>query len=296
MTRPADEIGAHVSIAGGLHRALERGHSLGCSAIQIFLKNQRQWAARPLDGDEVSAFVAERRSTGIDIVFAHASYLLNLGAPSPALWSQSVNGFTDELERAETLGLRSVVIHPGSHMGEGLSDGIARIVRAIDEITRRTPGYSVKIALENTAGAGTVVGKSFAELGELIRRAARPERLGICIDTCHLFAAGYDIRAPVGYANAIEECRKAVGLDRVLAFHLNDAKAGLGSGLDRHENIGEGFLGVAPFRFLLNDRRFTRTPKVIETPKDPEPEADRRNLAKLRRLRWGRPVGRVRPR
>jgi len=285
MPRPGDEIGAHMSIAGGLFRALERGAELGCGAVQIFLKNHRQWAARPLDEEDVRLFARERRRTGIRPVFAHASYLVNLAAPSSAAWAQAVDAFTDELERADRLGLGSVVIHPGSHMGEGIDVGLARVVRALDEVTRRTSGMRVKIALENTAGAGNALGRRFAELGRMIERAQRPERLGICIDTCHLFAAGYDIRTLAGYRRAVEECAGEVGLSRVLAFHLNDARAALGSGLDRHANIGEGWLGRAAFGFLLNDPRFSRIPKVLETPKDPAPAADRKNLATLRRLR-----------
>jgi deoxyribonuclease-4 len=280
-----DELGAHMSIAGGLFRALERGAELGCGAVQIFLKNHRQWAARPMEPDEVRAFTAARRRTGIRHVFAHASYLINLGAPAPAPWRQAIDAFTDELERAERLGLGSVVIHPGSHMGLGVRAGLARVVAALDEVTARTAGYRVKIALENTAGAGGCLGKSFAELGAMLREARAPERLGVCIDTCHLFAAGYDIRTPDGWERAVEECRREVGFARILAFHLNDAKSGLGSGLDRHETIGEGNLTLAPFRWLLAEKRFARVPKVLETPKEPEPLMDRRNLATLRRLR-----------
>jgi deoxyribonuclease IV len=274
-----------VSIAGGLHLALGRARALGCGAAQIFLRNQRQWAARPMTADEVRAFARARRHTGLRAVFAHGSYLVNLGASSPGLWRQSIEAATDELQRAEALGLRCVVIHPGSHMGDGVDVGIGRIVRALDEITGRTRGYRVKIALENTAGAGNVIGRSFAELGTLLARAKSPERLGVCIDTCHLFAAGYDIRTRAGYERAMDECGTRVGFARVLAFHLNDAKAALGSGLDRHANIDEGLLGLAPFRCIVNDPRFARVPKVIETPKEPEPEADLRNLACLRRLR-----------
>jgi deoxyribonuclease-4 len=283
--RPADELGAHMSIEGGRHRALERGSALACGAVQIFLKNHRQWAGRPLAPDDVRAFAAARRATGIRRVFAHASYLINLAAPGAPQWTQAVAAFTDELERAEALGLSCVVIHPGSHVGQGIDAGVARIVAALDLVTRRTAGYRVKVALENTAGAGGTLGKSFAELGRMIRAAARPERLGICIDTCHLFAAGYDVRTPAGWAAAMDECGREVGLGRILAFHLNDARAPLGSGLDRHEHIGRGFLGRAPFRLLLNDARVRRVPKVLETPKEPDPAADRRNLAVLRRLR-----------
>ena len=273
-----------MSIAGGLHLALERGQALGCGAVQIFLKNQRQWAARPLGAEEVRAFHAARRRTGIRDVFAHASYLINLAAPGEAQWRQAVDAFVDELERAEALGLSCVVIHPGSHMGAGREAGVARVVAALDEATRRTPGYRVRIALENTAGAGNLIGNRLPELGALLGRAARPERLGVCIDTCHLYAAGYDIRGQRGWQAAFDECAEHVGLAHVLAFHLNDARAPLGSGLDRHEHIGRGFLGLAPFRRLLNEERFARVPKVLETAKDPEPEADRRNLATLRRL------------
>jgi deoxyribonuclease-4 len=281
----ADELGAHMSIAGGLHLALERGRAVGCGAVQIFLKNQRQWAARPMTDEEVRAFAAARRRTRIRRVFAHASYLINLATPDDRQWANAVDVFTDELERAEALGLACVVIHPGSHMGAGRPLGVRRVVAALDEVTRRTAGARVRIALENTAGAGNAIGNRLPELGELLRRAARPERLGVCIDTCHLFAAGHDIRTRIGWNAVVAELVAEVGLRRLLAFHLNDARAPLGSGLDRHEHIGRGFLGLRPFRWLLNDPRFTRVPKVIETDKEPEPHADLRNLATLRRLR-----------
>jgi len=287
MARPPDELGAHMSIAGGLYRALERGRALDCGAVQLFLRNQRQWHARPMTDAEVRAFHAARRQTGIRHVFAHASYLINLGAPDDAAWRRAVDAFTDELERAERLDLSCVVVHPGSHLGAGVASGLARVVAALDEVTRRTPGYTVRIALENTAGAGHAIGRTFEELGALLARAARPERVGICVDTCHLFAAGYDVRSEAGYRRALGECREAVGLERVLAFHLNDAKAPLDSGLDRHEHIGRGYLGRLPFRRFLRDRRFRQVPKVLETPKEPEPVADRRNLALLRALRRG---------
>jgi len=174
--RAGDELGAHMSIAGGLYRALERGAELECGAVQIFLKNQRQWAAKPMSDDDVRAFAAARRATRIDAVFAHASYLINLAAAGDAAWRQAVNAFTDELERGEALGLRCVVIHPGSHMGHGLESGFARVTEALDEVVRRTSGYRIRIALETTAGGGHTLGRTFGELGELITRAARPER------------------------------------------------------------------------------------------------------------------------
>ena len=280
-----DDLGAHMSIAGGLHLALERGRALDCGAVQIFVKNQRQWAARPLGDEEARAFRAARRATGIPSVFAHGSYLINLASPAPAAWRQAVDAFTDELERAEALGLSCVAIHPGSHLGSGVEAGLGRVAAAVAEVLRRTRGYRVRVALENTAGAGGTLGRTFAELGAMLDRVGRARRVGVCLDTCHLFAAGYDIRAATGYQAAMAECARAVGLERVLAFHLNDAKAPLGSGLDRHENIGRGRLGLPPFRMLLGDARFGGVPKVLETPKEPEPAADRRNLAVLRRLR-----------
>jgi deoxyribonuclease-4 len=273
-----------MSIAGGLWRALERGDALGCGAVQIFLKNQRQWAARPLGPEEIREFAAARRRTGIHEVFAHASYLINLAAPDPRQWARALEAFTDELERAEALDLRCVVIHAGSHLGKGTAWGLARVTAALDEVTRRTAGGRVRIALENTAGAGGTLGRRVGELGEMIQRAARPERLGVCLDTCHLFAAGYDIRQPGEWARVLAESTQAFGLERILAFHLNDAGSGLGSGLDRHQHIGRGALGLAPFRRLLNDARLHAVPKVLETPKEPEPLADQRNLRQLRAL------------
>jgi deoxyribonuclease-4 len=274
-----------MSIAGGLHLALERGAALDCFAVQIFVKNQRQWAARPLGDDEARAFRAARRSTGVRAVFAHASYLINLASPDPIAWERAVSFFTDELERAEALGLACVAIHPGSHLGTGIETGLDRVATAVREVLRRTRGYRVRVALENTAGGGGSVGRTFGELGALLRRLQGGRRVGVCLDTCHLFAAGYDIRSPAGYHAAMDECAREVGMSRVLAFHLNDARAPLGSGLDRHEHIGRGYLGLPAFRLLLNDPRFATVPKVLETPKDPEPEADLRNLATLRGLR-----------
>jgi deoxyribonuclease-4 len=282
-----DELGAHMSIAGGLHLAIERGQALGCFAVQIFVKNQRQWAAPPLRDEDVRAFRATRRASRVRSVFAHASYLINLASPDPAAWSRAVSFFTDELERAEALGLACVAIHPGSHLGAGTAVGLDQVARAVTEVLRRTRGYRVRVALENTAGAGGSVGRTFGELGALVKRLDGARRVGVCLDTCHLFAAGYDIRTAAGYEAAMAECAREVGTARVLAFHLNDARTPLGSGLDRHEHIGRGYLGLAAFRLLLNDPRFIAVPKVLETPKDPEPTADLRNLAILRRLRRG---------
>ena len=274
-----------MSIAGGLYRSLERGREVGCSVVQIFLKNQLQWAARPYTVEDVAEFKAARRRTGIRTVFAHSSYLINLAAADPREWQRAVEAFHDELERAEMLELPFVVIHPGSHRGEGLDAGVARISRALDTVLARTRGYHVMVLLENTAGGGATIGRSFEELAALLGAVAQPERVGVCLDTCHLFAAGYDVRTPEGYESTMTACARLIGLPRVRAFHLNDAKAPLGSGLDRHEKIGAGAMGAAAFRLLMRDRRFARVPMALETPKEPEPKADRDALALLRRLR-----------
>jgi len=274
-----------MSIAGGLYRALERGQEVGCSVVQIFLKNQLQWAAKPYSHDDITLFKAAWKRTGIKSVFAHSSYLINLAAAEPREWQRGVEAFHDELERAEALGLPFVIIHPGSHRGEGLEAAVTRIGRALDLALERTRGYRVMVLLENTAGGGATIGRSFEELAALLDAVERPERVGICLDTCHLFAAGYDVRSREGYETAMRACARLIGLRRVRAFHLNDAKAPCGSGLDRHEKIGRGTMGVAAFRLLMNDRRFARVPMALETPKDPEPKADRDALALLRRLR-----------
>ena len=281
----ADLLGAHMSIAGGLDQALWRGREVGCSVVQLFLKNQLQWNAKPYAAQEIRDFRAAWKATRMRSVFAHSSYLINLAAPAPADWERAVGAFHDELERAEALGLPFVIIHPGSHKGAGLEDGIRRVARALDELAARTRGYRVMVLLENTAGGGATIGRSFEELRAILDAARSSERIGVCLDTCHLFAAGYDIRSREGYASVMERCRRLLGLHRVRAFHLNDAKRPLGSGLDRHEKIGRGHLGLAAFRWLLNDRRFTRIPMALETPKEPEPRADREALALLRGLR-----------
>ncbi|HSB40717.1 MAG TPA: deoxyribonuclease IV [Methylomirabilota bacterium] len=283
-----DLLGAHMSIAGGLARALERGREAGCSVVQIFLKNQRQWRARPYVDSEVREFRAAWKATGIRVVFAHASYLINLAAPVTVEWRRSVDAFCDELTRAEALGLPFVVIHPGSHRETGLAEGIGRVARAIDRLHERTRGHRVRIVLENTAGGGSSIGRTFEELAGIVSAVADPGRVGVCLDTCHLFAAGYDLRTADGYRRTMIRGLRRLGARRVQAFHLNDSRAPLGSGLDRHEKIGRGHLGVEPFRWLLSDRRFARVPMALETPKDPEPRADREALALLRRLRAGR--------
>jgi deoxyribonuclease-4 len=272
-----------MSIAGGLPNAIRRGVEAGCGVVQLFLRNQLRWAGRGLDESEVAAFRSELDASRLRAACAHANYLINLATPDPGEWARAVAALVDDLERAERLALPFVVLHPGSHRGAGVEAGLSRLVRALDEVARRTEGWRVRVALENTAGAGNVLGSRAEELGATLGRVRRPERLALCLDTCHLFAAGYDIRTPRRFAAVLDAFDRHVGLDQLVAFHLNDSRAGLGSRLDRHENIGAGRIGLAGFRFLLTHPRVGARPMILETPK--RRRGDARNLATLRRLR-----------
>ncbi len=274
-----------MSIAGGLPNAVRRGVAAGCGVVQIFVKNQLRWTGRPLDEDEALEFRRELVASGMRAACAHANYLINLATPSADERARAVGALLDDLERAERLGLPFVVLHPGSHRGAGAREGLERLIAALDEIARRTEGWNVRVALENTAGAGHVLGSRAEELGAIFGRVRRPERLALCMDTCHLFAAGYDIRTARRFRAVLAEFDRSVGLGQLAAFHLNDSKAGLGSKLDRHESIGAGRIGLAAFRFLLDHPRLGTLPMILETPK--RDDGDARNLATLRGLRRG---------
>ena len=263
-----------MSIAGGLDLAIERGAAIGCTAIQIFDKSSNQWAARHLGEDEVARFKAARARTGIDPVVAHASYLINLCSPDDALYRKSIGAVVEELERCGRLGVEWLVVHPGGHMGEGEEFGIRRMAEAIDEIHGRLAGGGAKIAMETTAGQGTVIGHRFDQIGAILARVKRPERLGACLDTCHVLAAGYDLRAPGTYSETMRRFDGEIGLDRLQVIHLNDSKKDLGSRVDRHEHIGKGFLGLPAFRLLMNDPRLGSLPLLLETPKDEKTYAE----------------------
>lgn len=284
--RPAPvRLGAHMSIAGGLERAPRRGREVGCDTIQLFTKSNRQWGAKPLGAAEVASFKAALAEAGIFPVVAHDCYLINLAAPDATVWARSLAAFREEMGRAERLGIPYLVTHPGAHLGSGGPAGIARVAEALNRLHAALPTLSLRVLLETTAGQGTSLGRRFEELAAILERVERPERLGICLDTCHLFAAGYELRTPEGYAATMRELERTLGSGRVKAIHLNDSKAGLGSRVDRHTHIGEGALGTAAFRLLLHDPRFRGVPMILETPKDGDDgSADRRNLARLRRL------------
>lgn len=280
------KVGAHVSIAGGLERALERGAELGCDVIQIFSRSNQQWAARPITPDDVARWRDRQARLGVDAAMVHACYLLNLAAPRAWLRKKSFHALADELRRAALLGIRFLVIHPGAHCGDGEATGVARIAAAIDRLYEEQPDSPTRLLLENTAGQGSSVGHEFGHLRDILgalRNTRARERVGVCIDTAHTLAAGHDITTEDGWQRTVERLDAAVGVGRVAAFHVNDSKTPIGSRVDRHEHLGRGHLGLAGFRCLVNDPRFAGLPMVLETPK-PTDDADRVNLAILRAL------------
>ena len=275
-------LGAHMSIEGGVHRAVERGAAAGCEAVQIFTKSSNQWRARPLGDEEVGLFRERQIEHGVSPVVAHDSYLINLASPDPALHRRSCAAFEEEIDRCDLLGLPCLVIHPGAHMGAGEEAAFDRIASAMNAAFAARPASRTRVLLENTAGMGTVVGHRFEHLRAILDRLDDPLRAGVCFDTCHAFAAGYDIGREEGYRRVFEEFDRIVGLQQVRVFHLNDSKKGLGCRLDRHEQIGCGALGAEPFWCLLNDPRWEGLPMLLETPKGEDLAEDRINLALLR--------------
>lgn len=284
MSHLRPRLGAHMSIAGGVHKALERGASLGCETIQIFTKSNLQWQARPLGGEEVRMFRTLRRSLGIDPVVAHAAYLVNLASPDTALWERSLEAFIIELRRCVELEIPGVVVHPGAHSGAGEVEGIRRVARALDKAFQAVPEHGLQVWLETTAGQGSGLGHRFEQLRDILELTSVPERVGFCFDTAHVAAAGYDIRTPAGCADTLRSFDTLLGLERLRVFHLNDSRREVGSRLDRHEHIGKGTLGLEPFRMILNDARFAGLPMLLETPKGKDMAEDVENLRLLRSL------------
>jgi len=280
-------IGAHMSIAGGIHLALVRGKELGCRTIQIFTKNANQWRARELTPEEIAEFNRQKEETKIWPVVAHDSYLINLGSPNEERLHKSRESFLMEVQRTELLGLPYLITHPGSHLDAGEEEGLKRIAESIDWLHRRTEGLKMKILLETTAGQGTNLGYRFEHFSAIMDMVEDASRLGFCFDTCHVFAAGYDLRTRDAYERTMEEFDRVIGLGRLKVFHINDSKNDLGSRIDRHQHIGKGTIGLDAFRFLLNDPRFTQLPKILETPKGKDIAEDRMNLAVLENLAEG---------
>ncbi|MBU0756212.1 MAG: deoxyribonuclease IV [Planctomycetes bacterium] len=275
-------IGAHVSIAGGISKAPDRGAAHGCTAIQVFTKSPNQWRAAPLENEEYAAFKERWKATGMRAVVAHDAYLINLASPDAALWKRSLKAFIEEMNRCALLGIPALVMHPGSHGGQGEPVGLRRVAQALGRCLEIPAADHVRILLETTAGQGNCLGATFEHLAEIISLTKDDPRLGICFDTCHVFAAGYDIRTPAAFEKVIRNFDEIIGLDRLSLFHLNDSKGELGSHLDRHQHIGEGRIGPELFRTLVRDRKFKKVPKIIETPGGVEGgTADRTNLARL---------------
>ncbi len=276
-------LGAHESVAGGLHLAFARIESVGGEALQIFTRNQRQWRPTEVKAEEITLFRnAHEKSQGMPVA-SHASYLINLATAKDELLEKSVHSLVLELDRCAQLGVPYVVLHPGSHGGDGIAAGLERFSRGLDRVMEQSGG-NVQVLVETTAGQGTGLGSTFAELAYILDNSKFPELLGVCVDTCHIFAAGYELRTADGYQATIAALESAIVLDKVRFFHLNDSKKELGSRVDRHEHIGKGAIGLDGFRNLLNDGRFASLPMTLETPKSDSLDEDRENLQILRSL------------
>lgn len=283
MKQAGLRLGAHMSIAGGTPLAVKRAVEAGCETLQIFVKNNNRWEGKALSDQEVHDFRLSRRRSSIRDVVAHAGYLINLASPRGDLRRKSIRSMVDELKRADRLSLGCLVVHPGSHMGEGVARGIERVCEAINQI-HGTGEWKVPIALETTAGQGTNLGWQFEHLRDILAGLANPTRVRVCLDTCHIFAAGYEFRTKPSYMAMIRSFDRIIGRDKLVLFHLNDSKRELGSRVDRHEHIGKGKIGIEGFRWIMNDRRFKKIPKILETPKGKTNREDRRNLRVLRSL------------
>ena len=277
-------LGAHMSIGGGIHMAIERACSIECRAMQMFVKNNMQWFARPLAPDEIRAFLEHRHRSELWSIFAHANYLINLAATNPQFHANSLRALTEELIRADQLELPFLVLHPGAHLGTGEEIGLKKIAASIDKVLGKLPKLKTKIALETTAGQGSCLGHTFEQIAFIIDNVSQPECLCVCLDTAHVFAAGYDIRSDSSARKTLREFDQVIGRNRLVAIHLNDSKTPCGSRVDRHEHIGKGRIGLDAFGFIMRDRRFRKIPKVLETPKGQEMREDVMNLRTLRAL------------
>jgi len=282
MTGP--RLGAHMSIGGGMPQAIARAQAVDATALQVFVKSSNQWVARAFAPGEAEAYRASSREAGLDRhTLAHASYLINLASPDDALWEKSVVAFRVELDRCDALGIPWLVVHPGAHVGSGAASGIARVAAGLDRALRASE-HGAGVLLENTAGQGSTLGARFEELGEILAAVKQPGRVGLCFDTCHALAAGYEFRTPASYAETFAALDRAIGLDKLHGIHLNDSKGDLGSRRDRHEHIGKGKVGLEAFKLILSDVRFRDVPMVLETEKGDDLAEDRVNLEVLRGL------------
>ena len=277
-------LGAHTSTSGGVSKAIERANKLNFSAIQIFTKNNNRWFSKPLEEDEIEKFRSLDDKSTVKFIVSHDSYLINLCSSNPEILEKSQNAFIDELTRCELLGIPYLNFHPGSHTGRGEDDGLKVISDSINIAHSKTKGFNVSSMLEITAGQGTVLGYRFEQINKIIESIEEVERMSVCIDTAHMFAAGYDFRDEESYIKTMQEFDDIIGINRLKCFHINDSKKELGSRVDRHENIGKGFIGLDGFRNIMNDKRLTTIPKILETPKGKEQLEDLENLEVLKNL------------
>lgn len=277
-------LGAHMSTRGGVHSAFARGMSIGCTTMQVFVKNNNRWQERPLSDADIQNYKTEEVKARIAPVVAHAAYLINLCAPNVTILKKSRTAFADELMRCEALGIKALIVHPGAHMGAGEATGIKRIAESLNLAHERTRGFRVLSALESTAGQGSALGYRFEHLASMIDLVEEKQRMAICLDTCHLFAAGYDISGLRGWEETLTAFENIVGLERLVAVHVNDSKKDLGSRVDRHEHIGKGRIGLEGFRALMKDIRLIVVPKILETPKSEDMHEDVENMSVLRSL------------
>lgn len=283
MKRPL-LLGTHVSVAGGIHMAFPRAMEIGCTTMQVFVKNASQWNAKPLTENDVQIYKTAMLGATVAPVVAHAAYLINLCAIRSETLERSRNAYEDELRRCEALEMMGLVVHPGAHLGAGEDAGLQRIADSLNVIHERTPGFRTLTILETTAGQGTSLGSTFSQLQRIIDGTRNPGRIGVCMDTCHVFAAGHDIRTPEGWHAMLDSFNTALGLERLKVIHVNDSKKDLGSHVDRHEHIGLGRIGLEGFRFLMNDERLAGIPKILETDKSEDMHEDRENMERLRSL------------
>ena len=275
-------LGSHVPTIGGIATASDRGVGIGCTAFQIFVKNNMQWFAKPLAEEDVLAFTHHSLRSRLGAVVAHAGYLINLGVEGTENHEKSLRSLSDEMLRCEQLGIRSLVLHPGSHLGAGMEAGISCVVRNLDRLHAEHPALKVRITLETTAGQGACLGARFEEIGEILDRVANEERLEVCLDTAHAFAAGYDLSAPKGAEKTFAEFDRVIGLKRLSILHLNDSKSALGSRVDRHDNLGKGKIGLETFRWIMRAPELVSIPKILETPKGKDLAEDVEAMALLR--------------
>lgn len=262
-------LGAHMSISGGLEKAIERGESIGCTTIQIFTKSNRQWRAKPLSHEEIETFKNTAKKSSVSPIIAHATYLINIASPNQNTAKISTEALANELSRCQDLQIPTLVLHPGSVLTSDKDEGIARIAENLDQIFQKVPGHTT-ISLETMAGQGSVLGSTFEQIAAIIEKSSHKKRLQVCLDTCHAFVAGYDLRTPQGYEKMWKDFDEVIGLEKLVAIHVNDSKKGLNSRVDRHEHIGKGAIGLEAFELLFNDRRFFDVPKILETPKATE--------------------------